>query len=36
VMNFLKPCLLFLLHHGEAHGYSLEPGTPAAHISNPT
>jgi DNA-binding PadR family transcriptional regulator len=25
-MNFLKPCLLFLLHHGEAHGYSLLDG----------
>jgi PadR family transcriptional regulator PadR len=26
VMNFLKPCLLFTLHQGEAHGYSLLDG----------
>ena len=26
VMNFLKPCLLFMLHQGEAHGYSLLDG----------
>ena len=23
VMNFLRPCLLFLLYRGEGHGYSL-------------
>ena len=26
VMNFLKPCLLFMLHQCEAHGYSLLDG----------
>ena len=26
VMNFIKPCLLYLLHRGEAHGYSLLDG----------
>jgi len=26
VMSFLKPCLLFLLHRGEAHGYNLLNG----------
>ena len=26
VMNFLKPCLLFMLHQGESHGYSLLDG----------
>ena len=26
VMSFLKPCLLFMLHQGEAHGYSLLDG----------
>ena len=26
VMSFLKPCLLFLLQRGEAHGYSLLNG----------
>ena len=26
VMNFLKPCMLFMLHRGEAHGYSLLNG----------
>jgi len=25
-MNFLRPCLLFLLFRGEAHGYSLLDG----------
>jgi len=26
VMSFIQPCLLFLLHRGEAHGYSLLNG----------
>ena len=26
VMSFLQPCLLVMLHHGEAHGYSLLNG----------
>lgn len=26
VMNFIKPCLLVLLHRGPAHGYSLLSG----------
>jgi DNA-binding PadR family transcriptional regulator len=25
-MSFIQPCLLFLLHRGEAHGYSLLNG----------